>query len=93
LPHFSTLKMESICSSETSVDFQRTTRSYIPEDTTLHNRLRENLKSTTSTPGVTQHKFLRTCVFISHVKPSVSTEFHLLHLPSPSSGFKITPCK
>jgi hypothetical protein len=31
----STLKMEVICSSETSVDTQRTTRSYIPEDGTL----------------------------------------------------------
>jgi hypothetical protein len=31
-------------SSETSVDFQQTTRSYIPEDTTLHNDLCQNLK-------------------------------------------------
>jgi hypothetical protein len=31
----STLKMEAICSSDTSVDFQRTTCSYIPEDNTL----------------------------------------------------------
>jgi hypothetical protein len=31
----STLKMEAICSSETSVYFQRTTRLYIPEDSTL----------------------------------------------------------
>jgi hypothetical protein len=31
---FSTLKMEAICSSETSVD-TRTTRRYIPEDGTL----------------------------------------------------------
>jgi hypothetical protein len=29
---FSTLKMEAICSSETSGDTQRTTRRYIPED-------------------------------------------------------------
>jgi hypothetical protein len=29
--------MEVICSSETSVDFQRTTQRYIPEDCTLHN--------------------------------------------------------
>jgi hypothetical protein len=44
-PHFkfvscsaysSTLKMEAICSSETSVDFQRTTRRYIPGDSTLN---------------------------------------------------------
>jgi hypothetical protein len=31
----STMKMEAICSFETSVDFQRTTRRYIPEDTIL----------------------------------------------------------
>jgi hypothetical protein len=35
--YFSTLKMEAICSSETSVDSQQTTRRYIPEDGTLHN--------------------------------------------------------
>jgi hypothetical protein len=29
------LKMEAICLSETSVDFQRTTRHYIQEDSTL----------------------------------------------------------
>jgi hypothetical protein len=32
---FSTFKMEAICSSETSVDTQRITRRYIPEDGTL----------------------------------------------------------
>jgi hypothetical protein len=31
----STLKMEAICSSETSVETRRTTRRYIPEDDTL----------------------------------------------------------
>jgi hypothetical protein len=31
-----TLKMEAICFFETSVDFQRTTRNYIPEDSTLY---------------------------------------------------------
>jgi hypothetical protein len=45
---YSTLKMEAICSSETSVDFQRTTRPYILEDTTLHNHRRENLKTHTA---------------------------------------------
>jgi hypothetical protein len=42
---FSTLKMEVICSSETSIDTQRTTRHYIPEDGTLHNYRCKNLKS------------------------------------------------
>jgi hypothetical protein len=32
-----TLKMEAICLSETSVDFLRITRRYIPEDNTPHN--------------------------------------------------------
>jgi hypothetical protein len=42
---FSTLKLEAICSSETSVDTQRTTRHYIPEDGTVYNHRCENLKS------------------------------------------------
>jgi hypothetical protein len=41
----STLKMETICSSETSVYCQRTTRRYISVDATVHNRRCENLKS------------------------------------------------
>jgi hypothetical protein len=40
-----TLKMEAICSAETSVETQRTTRRHIPEDDTLHNHRCENLKS------------------------------------------------
>jgi hypothetical protein len=43
----STLKMELIFSSETSVDFQRTTRHYIPENNTLYNHCCEHLKSYT----------------------------------------------
>jgi hypothetical protein len=39
---FSTLKMEAICSFETSVD---TTRHYIPEEGTLRDHCCENLKS------------------------------------------------
>jgi hypothetical protein len=37
--------MEAISSSETSADFQRTTRRYIPEDDILQNYRCENLKS------------------------------------------------
>jgi hypothetical protein len=44
-PISSTLKMEAICSSETSVETQRTTRRHILEDDTLHNHHCENLKS------------------------------------------------
>jgi hypothetical protein len=35
LAYSSTLKMEATCSSETSVDFQRITRRYIPEERAL----------------------------------------------------------
>jgi hypothetical protein len=43
--YFSTLKMEATFSSEMSIDFQRITLRYIPEDRTLHNHKSENLKS------------------------------------------------
>jgi hypothetical protein len=42
---YSTLKMEAMCSSETSVNFQQATWRFIPEDRTLHNHRSENLKS------------------------------------------------
>jgi hypothetical protein len=45
LAHFSTLKMEATCPPETSADFKRTTRPYIPEDRTLHNHSRKDLTS------------------------------------------------
>jgi hypothetical protein len=38
-------KMNATCSSETSVDFQRAARRYIPEVRTLHNHRCENLNS------------------------------------------------
>jgi predicted metal-binding protein len=41
----STLKMEALCSSETSVATQVATRRHIPEDDTLHNHRCKNLKS------------------------------------------------
>jgi hypothetical protein len=44
LTYSSTLKMEERYSSETSVDFKRTTRHCNPEARTLHNHRSENLK-------------------------------------------------
>jgi hypothetical protein len=44
-PIFRALMMEAACTSETSVDIDLTTRQYIPEDSELHTRRRENLKS------------------------------------------------
>jgi hypothetical protein len=41
----STLKREVIYLSESSVEFQRAARFYIPEDSTLHNHCSQNLKS------------------------------------------------
>jgi hypothetical protein len=45
LAYSSTLKMEVTCSSETSVDFQRTTQRYIPKDRNIHNHRCEDFKS------------------------------------------------
>jgi hypothetical protein len=42
------LMMEAARTSETSVDIQLRTRQYIPEDSELHTRRRENLKSHTT---------------------------------------------
>jgi hypothetical protein len=36
LTYSSALKLEATCYTETSVDFQRATRCFIPEDRTLH---------------------------------------------------------
>jgi hypothetical protein len=39
------MMMEAASASETSVNFYQTTRRYKPEDSHLHTRRRENLKS------------------------------------------------
>jgi hypothetical protein len=39
------MMMEAVRTSETSVNFNVSTWRYIPEDSTLHTRGRENLKS------------------------------------------------
>jgi hypothetical protein len=49
LNYASSLKIEAICSSETPVDSQGTTRRYISEDRNLHNHRCENLKPFTLT--------------------------------------------
>jgi hypothetical protein len=43
--------MKLLYSSEMSVDFQRTTRRYVPEERTLHKRRYENLNSYKFIPG------------------------------------------
>jgi hypothetical protein len=58
--------MEAICSFETSVEFQRTTRRYIPDDSTLHNHRCETLKSYTSNLKLDHHQlFLRPSRYIA----------------------------
>jgi hypothetical protein len=42
---FIALMMEAVSTSETSVNFYQTTRRYNPEDSYLHSRRHENLKS------------------------------------------------
>jgi hypothetical protein len=49
LAYSSTLKMEATCSSELSVDFQRTTRHYIPEDGILHKFITISVKTSNPT--------------------------------------------
>jgi hypothetical protein len=70
-----------MCSSETSVDFQRTTRRCIPEDRTVHNHRRENLKP---------YKFMKSYVFWD-ITPSnplkVSQYFGALFATSFRYGF------
>jgi hypothetical protein len=60
----STLNMEAICFTETSVDFQRTTRRYIP-DGTLHNHRCENLESYIVSPSLWVFK-LR-CQYLDYI--------------------------
>jgi hypothetical protein len=43
--YFSTPKMDAIYSFDTSVEFQHTTKRYVPEDSTIHDHRCENLKS------------------------------------------------
>jgi hypothetical protein len=44
--HHKALMMDAVRTSETSVKFNMTTRRYIPEDSKLHTRRRENLNLT-----------------------------------------------
>jgi hypothetical protein len=55
LAYFSTQKMEVTCSTETSIDFQRTTGRYITEDRTLHNHRCDNFISSRMMIDVNRH--------------------------------------
>jgi len=64
LHHQGALMMEAVRTSETSVNFNLTTRRYIPEDSKLHTRRRENFKT---------HNFLTLrnadCMFVPNFHP------------------------
>jgi hypothetical protein len=71
LADFSTLKVEAIRSSETSVQSTRSTQRHIPEDDILHSHRRENLKSYmlkfSSAKGTRAHHCqLVTCTVMVH---------------------------
>jgi hypothetical protein len=54
----STLKMEAICSSETSVETQRTTQRHTPEDDTLQYYGYFNYLRSRSSGGITEDEDL-----------------------------------
>jgi hypothetical protein len=60
--------IEAVRTSETSVHFNVTTRRYIPEDSKLHTRRRENLKS---------HyiSFLQTTAYRNKINQQVTVRF------------------
>jgi hypothetical protein len=48
---------DAVCTTETSVNIYLTTRQYIPEDSKLHTRRRENMKSNKTNFVVGRFKF------------------------------------
>jgi hypothetical protein len=64
------LLMEAVRASETSVNFNVTTRYYIPEDSKLHTRRRDNLKSHMNSAKVANSQRMREAVSVT-----------MLHLP------------
>jgi hypothetical protein len=96
-------KMKAICSSETSVGFQRTTRRYIPEDRSLHKHRCGNLSLITLFRPPTLYKYLvemlrtwgRTVgVSAIHVQYSLSKECMALQQltvpPHSAEGFSLS---
>jgi hypothetical protein len=68
--------MEATCSSETSVDFQRTTRRFITENIYLHNHRYENMRSyRINITGNKRYNLSAHCVTV--ISPSITT-FNIL---------------
>jgi hypothetical protein len=88
----STLKMEAICSSETSVNTQRITRRYIPEDDTLHNVLNvSSARTLGSWVRIPLEAWISLCVCCVFVLSCVGSG--LATGSSPVQGVVPTACK
>jgi len=73
------LMMEAARTSETSVDIQLRTRQYIPEDSELHTRRRENLKShkfRNAKSGITVRSVL-SCFLLNPLLPFHPSTVHV----------------
>jgi hypothetical protein len=85
LADFSTLKMESIHSSEKSVHFTESTRRHIPEDGNLHSHRCENLKSYINITWFLLHEILNykesRCGKTLN-RPTTFSMHHLYHIQS-----------
>jgi hypothetical protein len=65
--------MDAMCSSETSVDTQRTTLRYIPEDGILQNHRRDDFKSYNNPESMNRVIFETECCvsFVDKLLPSI----------------------
>jgi hypothetical protein len=89
MTRFTYLMVEVVITSETSANIYQTTRRNIPEDSDIHNCLRENLKSHHSNSTFLLHKLLRnlrsaelftrfpTVIFLHGVDPSLPLPMNL----------------
>jgi hypothetical protein len=78
---FLTLEMVVIYSSENLIDFQRTTRRYIPEDGNIRNYFCENLKTYKLRNICTLQQFWRGTSFCSIISQTdTSTKENALHV-------------
>jgi hypothetical protein len=85
--YFSTLKMEAICCSETSVDFHRTIRCYNPEDRILHNSIKRALNGSACQTGIAEqieHISCKSCGFRGTKLRGLITPIyvHNAHIPN-----------
>jgi hypothetical protein len=88
--------MEAVRTSETSINFNVTTRHYIPEDSKLHTRHRENLKSRTNRLNCTEQS--STCEWLNNFREAMTcrqlyvcnVQGFILHLPTTVDFVQIT---